>query len=53
MGGGGGVGGRGIMYPTLWAMEGETIMQFVCIAKCQYMSYCLKDVWVMVDISLW
>lgn len=55
MGGGEGAWGVGrgcIMCPTLRAMEGGTIMKFVCTAKCQYMSYCLKDVRARVDISV-
>lgn len=45
-----------IMCPTLRDTEGETIMKFVSMAKCPYMSYCqitfavLKDIWIMVDI---
>ena len=44
-GGGGRQGGSTLR--TLRARMGETIMTFICIAKCQYMSSCLRDVWDM------
>lgn len=41
------------MSLTLRAREEVTIIKFICIAKCQYMSYCLREMWAVVDILVW